>query len=72
MFDKLYDNDKSELILDYQNFNANCHEFNSLLAKDGYFLIIFELRQKFCDLSLQNPKKETDVQQLSSCIKWKI
>ena len=68
LFDKLYENDKFELILDYQKFNANCHEINSLLAKDGYCLRIFELRQKFRYLSLKNPKKQTVVQQLSSCI----
>ena len=71
MFDKLYENDKFELILDYQKFNANCHEINSLLAKDGYCLRIFELRQKFRYLSLKNPKKQTVVRQLSSCIKEK-
>ena len=38
LFDKLYEYDKFELIFDYQKFNTNCHEINSLLAKDGYFL----------------------------------
>ena len=68
LFDKLYENDKFELILDYQKFNANCHKINSLLAKDGYFLRIFELKQKFRYLSLKNPKKQTVLQQLSSCL----
>ena len=57
LFDKLYENGKLELISDYQKFNANCHKINSLLAKDGYFLRIFELKQKFRYLSLKNPKK---------------
>ena len=68
LFDKLYENDKFELILDYKKFNANCHKINSLLAKDGYFLRIFELKQKFRYLSLKNPKKQTVLQQLSSCL----
>ena len=71
LFDKLYKNEKLELVLDYQKFNANCHEFNSLLAKNGYFLRIFELRKKFRYLSLKNPKKQTIVRQLSSCINEK-
>ena len=71
LFDKLYENEKSELVLDYQKFNANCHEINSLLAKNGYLLRIFELRKKFRYLSLKNPKKQTIVQQLSSCINAK-
>ena len=58
MFDKLFENDKFELILDYQKFNANCHEINLMLAKDGYFLRIFELRQKFGYLSWKNSKKQ--------------
>ena len=71
LFDKLYKNEKLELVLDYQKFNANCHEINSLLAKNGYFLRIFELRKKFRYLSLKNPKKQTIVRQLSSCINEK-
>ena len=47
LFNTLYENPKYELVLDYQKFNANCHKINSLLGKKGYFLTIFELRQKF-------------------------
>ena len=71
MFDKLYKNEKLELVLDYQKFNTKCHKINSLLAKNGYFLRIFESRKKFHYLSLKNPKKQTIVWQLSSCINEK-
>ena len=71
LFDKLYENQKLELVLDYQKSDANCHKTNSLLAKDGYFLRIFELRKNFRYLSLKNPKKQTIVRQLSSCINEK-
>ena len=71
LFDKLHENDKFELILDYQKFNTNCHKINSLLAKDGYFLRIFELKQRFRYLSLKNPKKQTVIRQSSSCINEK-
>ena len=69
--DKLYENEKLGLVLDYQKFNTNCHEINSLLTKNGYFLRIFELRKKFRYLSFKNPKRKTIVQQLSSCINEK-
>ena len=41
LFDKLYENEKLELVLDYQKSrlskNANCHEINSLPAKIASF-----------------------------------
>ena len=42
-----------------------------LLAKHGYFLRVFELRNKFRHLALKNPKKQNIVRQLSSCINEK-
>ena len=71
LFNDLYENSKYKLVLDYRKFNANYHEINSMLAKHGYFLRIFELRQKFRYFSLQSPKKQTVVQQLSICISEK-
>ena len=71
LFDELYENEKLELVLDYQKSDANCHKTNSLLAKNDYFLRIFELRENFCYLSLKKPKKQTIVRQLSSCINEK-
>ena len=37
LFDKQYENQKLELLLDYQKFNAKCHEINSLPAKMAIF-----------------------------------
>ena len=55
------------IILDYQKFNNQCHEVNMLLAKHGYFLRVFELKNKFRHLALKNPKRQNIVRQLSSC-----
>ena len=33
------------------------HEVNMLVAKHGYFLRVFELKNKFYHLALKNPKK---------------
>ena len=42
-----------------------------MLAKYGYFLRVFELKNKFRHLALKNPKKQNIVRQLSSCINEK-
>ena len=63
--------EKFNIILDYQKFNNQCHKVNMLLAKHGYFLRVFELKNQFCHLVLKNPKKENIVRQLSSCINKK-
>ena len=48
--------EKFHIILDYQQFNNQCHEVNMLLAKHGYFLRVFELKNKFRQ-ALKNPKQ---------------
>ena len=60
-----------KITLDYQKFNNQCHEVNMILAKHGYFLRVFELRNKFRHLTLKNPKKQNIVRQLSSCVNEK-
>ena len=47
------------ITLDYRKFNNQCHEVNMILAKHGYFLRVFELRNKFRHLTLKNPKNKT-------------
>ena len=48
--------EKFDIILDYQKFNKQCHEVNMLLAKHGYFLRVFELKNKSRQ-ALKNPKQ---------------
>ena len=69
LFDQL-NQEKLNLVLDYQTFNNQCHEINLLLGKHGCFLRVFELKNKFHLLELKNPK-ENIVRQLSSCINKK-
>ena len=56
--------EKFNIILDYQKFNNQCHEVNMLLAKHGYFLRVFELKNKFCHFTLKNPKKQNIVRHI--------
>ena len=70
---KLFENkDKFKLELDNRKFNLLCMEINDVLADSSYFLRVYELRKKFRYLSLKSPKKQTIVQQLSSCVDKKF
>ena len=50
--------EKSNIILDYQKCNKQFHEVNMLLTKHRYFLRVVELKNKFRHLALKNPKKQ--------------
>ena len=50
--------EKFNIINDYQKFNNLCHEVNMLLTKHKYFLRVFELKNKFRHLALKDPKKK--------------
>ena len=47
------------LDLDYSNFGKTCYETNDLLMKNGYFLRIYELKEKFRYVTHDNPSKKT-------------
>ena len=51
---------KFKFILDLQKFNNICYEI--------YVLRIFELKDKYRQLSMEEPKKQNIVRQLSSCL----
>ena len=65
---------KSDLVLDlnYANFEKTCYNSNDLLMKNGYFLRIYELKEKFWYVTHDNPKKKNIIRQVSSCIKQKF
>ena len=50
--------EKFNIILDYQKCNKQFHEVNMLLTKHRYFLRVVELKNKFRHLALKNPKKQ--------------
>ena len=59
---------KFKFILDLQKFNNICYEINLILSKHNYFLRIFELKDKYRQLLMKEPKKLNIVRQLSSCL----
>ena len=59
---------KFKFILDLQKFNNICYEINLILLKYNYFLRIFEVKDKYRQLSMKEPKKQNIVRQISSCL----
>ena len=64
--------DKFKLELDNHKFNLQCMKINDILVDSSYFLRVYKFRKIFRHLSLKNPKKQTVVRQLSSCIHEKF
>ena len=59
---------KFKFILDLQKFNNICYEINLYLSKHNYFLRIFELKDKYRQLSMKELKKQNIVRQRSNCL----
>ena len=66
LIDKLLN--KFEFIIDLQKFENMCYEINCILSKYGYFLRIFELKNKYRRLPVKNEEEQNLVRQLSSCL----
>ena len=60
--------EKFKFIRDLQEFNNMCYEISLILSKHNYFLRIFELKDKYRQLLMKEPKKLNIVRQLSSCL----
>ena len=58
--------EKFELIIDLQRFYNMYYEINTVLSKNGYFLKVFELKNKFRRLAMKDKSKQKILRQLSS------
>ena len=56
------------LDLSIQNFENQCHSVQELLKKNGLFLRVYKLKEKFRYLIKQNSEKKTVLRELSSCV----
>ena len=65
-------NKKIDMVFGYQKFNSQCYEINLLLAKYGYFLRVFELKGKFHQFNIKNPKKTKYCETIIKLYKCKI
>ena len=63
------DEGKYYFVLDLQKFDNNFYEINSFISKYGYFLRVFELKNKFRQLFMKELKMNIYIiRQISSCI----
>ena len=60
--------EKFKFIIVLQTFLNMCYEINTIFSKFGYFPRVFELRNKFCHLTMKDKTKQKIVRQLSSCL----
>ena len=65
LFDKI-DREKFDVAFDNQKFIQPCLDINQIFIKEGYFLRVYELKNKFRELRLKNSKEQKIVRQLSS------
>ena len=64
--------EKFKFIIDQQYFFNICYKINMILAKFGYFLRVFELKNKYRQLTIKKSDQQKIVRQLSSCLIEKI
>ena len=61
-----------KLDLDILNFENQCLTINQILSKNGLFLRVFELKDKFNFVIKQNSEKKNIFRELSACITQKF
>ena len=66
--EQIYQPEKFPFIIDLEAFMSLCYELNMILSSYGYFLRAFELKKKFCHLSVKSKDNQKIVRQLSSCL----
>ena len=60
--------EKIEFSLDLQEFNNNCYKINEILIEFGFFLRVFEQKNKYRQLLVKKTEKQNQVKQLASCL----
>ena len=66
------DFEKFKFIIDQQYFFNICYKIDMILAKFGYFLRVFELKNKYRQLTIKQSDQQKIVRRLSSCLIEKI
>ena len=63
---------KTNFSLDLQEFNNSCYNINDVLSEFGYFLRVYELKNKYRQLLIKKPQNQKQTKQLASCIVQKF
>ena len=61
-------NGKFNFSLDIQKFELVCYEINEILMKHGFFLRVFEQKNKYRNICIKTPKKQNEIKELASCL----
>ena len=67
IFEKL-SNENIKFSLDLQEFNNVCYEINEVLKEFGFFLRVFEQKNKYRQLLIKKTEKQNQIKQLASCL----
>ena len=54
--------------LDLQEFERICYQINEILSEYNFFLRVFEQKNKYRNILLKKPEKQTQIKQLASCL----
>ena len=68
LVEEINEHEKFRFIIELQAFFNICFEINRFLSKFGYFLRVFELKNKSRHLSMKDKNQQKIVRQLSSCL----
>ena len=63
-----FHHEKIKFTLDIQEFNNICYKINEILMQFGFFLRVFEQKNKYRQLLIKKPEKQNQVKQLASCL----
>ena len=58
-------------LLDLQEFERFCYQINEILIEHNFFLRVFEQKNKYRNILLKKPEKQTQIKQLASCLMQK-
>ena len=61
-------NGKFVFSLDIQKFELVCYEINEILIKHGFFLRVFEQKNKYRNICIKTPNKQNQMKELASCL----
>ena len=67
IFEKL-SNENIKFSLDLQEFNNVCYEINEVLKEFGFFLRVFEQKNKYRELLIKKTEKQNQIKKLASCL----
>ena len=60
-----------EFSLDLQEFNRVCYQINEVLTEHKFFLRVFEQRNKYRNILIKQPEKQSQIKQLASYLNQK-